>query len=245
MLTKNTVKYIQSLTQKKFRDLHGEFIAETPKVVEDMLHSRALKCSRLFAIKEWAARHRDLMALAAESYIISSRELLRISNLKTPHQVLSVFQIPDYKDLTGLQDKISIILDEIQDPGNMGAIIRIADWFGIENIICSHHCAHHYTPKVVQASMGSITRVQVHYTHLEKFLDESKLPLYAATLDGLPIQQLGKIQEGLLLIGNESRGISDALIQRADTRISIPKYGGAESLNASVATGILLAYMKQ
>lgn len=245
MLTKNTVKYIQSLTQKKFRDLHGEFIAETPKVVEDMLHSRSLKCTRLFALKEWADLHPDLMALADESLVISDMELQRVSCLKTPQVILGVFQIPAETTLPLMQGKITLMLDEIQDPGNMGTIIRIADWFGIEHIICSRHCAHHYSPKVVQASMGSIARVVVHYTDLDLFLDESTLPVYAATLDGLPVQQLGKVHEGLLLIGNESRGIREAYLEKADFKISIPKYGGAESLNASVATGILLAYLKQ
>ena len=137
------------------------------------------------------------------------------------------------------------MLDDIQDPGNLGTIIRIADWFEIENIICSYHCVDCYNPKVVQATMGSLVRVDIWYTSFFSFLDANKnISVYAATLSGTSLPEFNKVNEGILLIGNESMGINDELLKKATQKITIPKYGHAESLNAAVATGIILSHLK-
>jgi TrmH family RNA methyltransferase len=147
-------------------------------------------------------------------------------------------------ELTDLKNNFSLMLDEIQDPGNMGTIIRTADWFGIKNIICSNECADCYNPKVVQASMGSLGRVNIIYTQLEEFIHENKgISIYAATLTGKHLSSFTKLKEGIILIGNESKGVKENLLRLAAEQITIPKYGEAESLNAGVAAGIILSHI--
>ncbi len=136
------------------------------------------------------------------------------------------------------------MLDDIQDPGNMGTIIRTADWFGVKNIFCSNECVDVYNPKVVQASMGSLSRVNVIYTELVKFIDENKgIPVYAATLSGKNLSEFTNLKQGIILFGNESKGVNENLLNLATDKITIPKYGAAESLNAAVACGIILSHI--
>ena len=244
MLTKKIVKYIQSLSHKKFRDEEGAFIAEGPKVVSELLLSKKFNCNIVCAEKEWLSEKEILLNnIPPENvYEVDEHWLQRIALLKTPNKVLAVFNkmVPVQQPV--FHDKISMMLDDIQDPGNLGTIIRNADWFGIENIICSENCVDCYNPKVVQSTMGSLSRVTVLYIDLVSFIQKNKtINVYAAALSGTSIFEIGKIKEGFILIGNESKGIHEDILKIATKRITIPRYGHAESLNAAVASGIILA----
>jgi len=245
MLSKTIVKYIQSLAHKKLRDEHGVFIAEGPKVVAELLHSNKFPCKIICGLQSWMDDNAVLLRnISAEDKIeINESELERISLLQTPNKVMAVFYKKE-NELTDLKNNFSLMLDEIQDPGNMGTIIRTADWFGIKNIICSNECADCYNPKVVQASMGSLSRVNIIYTELEEFIHENKgISIYAATLTGKYLSSFTKLKEGIILIGNESKGVKENLLRLAAEQITIPKYGEAESLNAGVAAGIILSHI--
>jgi TrmH family RNA methyltransferase len=240
MLIKSQVKYIQSLSHKKLRDSEGVFVAEGPKLINELLSAR-LPLMELFAVKEWIEVQKPLPAAVTE---ISHGELERISQLQTPNQVLGIFKKPDFSANKPLRNTISIMLDTIQDPGNLGTIIRCADWFGISQVFCSTDCADAWNIKVVQATMGSIARVQVAYGSLEQWLEQApELPTYAAVLEGTDLRKHPHIKEGIIIIGNESKGISDAVLARCSNRITIPRHGQAESLNAAVATGIILSHL--
>ena len=243
MLSKSQVKYIQSLGHKKSRDEERMFIAEGPKIVEDFLWNGSVSIKQIYAVKDWLHSNNKNTG-SIELIEITEQELERLSLLKTPNQVLAVvekFELPDKIDL---KNKLSIVLDTIQDPGNLGTIIRIADWFGVKNIICSNDCADMYNGKVVQATMGSIARVNVFYKELLPWLKEhDSIKIYVTTLNGNAVSDFGKIEEGIIVIGNESKGISDTILEIADERISIPRIGDAESLNAAVATGIVLSHL--
>ncbi len=245
MLSKTIVKYIQSLAHKKLRDEHGVFIAEGPKVVAELLHSNKFPCKIICGLQSWMDDNAVLLRnISAEDKIeINESELERISLLQTPNKVMAVFYKKE-NELTDLKNNFSLMLDEIQDPGNMGTIIRTADWFGIKNIICSNECADCYNPKVVQASMGSLGRVNIIYTQLEEFIHENKgISIYAATVTGKHLSSFNKLKEGIILIGNESKGVKENLLRLAAEQITIPKYGEAESLNAGVAAGIILSHI--
>ena len=247
MLSKRIVKYIQSLSQKKLRDEHRQFIAETPKVVSEFLTGGNFTCKILCADKSWLLENENLLKniLPGNIYEIDETTLQKISLLKTPNKIVAVFdeKLPVSKPI--LTGKISLMLDDIRDPGNLGTIIRNADWFGIENIICSENCADCYNPKVVQASMGSLSRVNIFCVALNEFIGANKnISVYASTLSGIAVSELKNIREGIILIGNESRGISKELLNMAALHITIPRYGNAESLNAAVATGIILSHLK-
>ena len=245
MLSKTIVKYIQSLAHKKLRDEHGVFIAEGPKVVAELLHSNKFPCKIICGLQSWMDDNAVLLRnISAEDKIeINESELERISLLQTPNKVMAVFYKKE-NELTDLKNNFSLMLDEIQDPGNMGTIIRTADWFGIKNIICSNECADCYNPKVLQASMGSLSRVNIIYTQLEEFIHENKgISIYAATLTGKYLSSFTKLKEGIILIGNESKGVKENLLRLAAEQITIPKYGEAESLNAGVAAGIILSHI--
>ena len=247
MLSKRIVKYIQSLSHKKLRDELGQFIAETPKVVIEFLSTDNISCKIVCAAKSWLLENEHLLknVLPVDIYEIDDVALQKVSLLKTPHKVLAVFNKKTPVSEPVIAGKLTLMLDDIQDPGNLGAIIRNADWFGIENIICSENCADCYSPKVVQASMGSLTRVNILYVSLLAFVEaHSAVSVYASTLSGTSINALEKTEEGIIVIGNESRGIRDGLLEIAAKHITIPRYGNAESLNAAVATGIILSHMK-
>jgi TrmH family RNA methyltransferase len=225
MFSKSHTKYIQSLHHKKFRDELGVFIAEGPKLVEELLQSPGMVCKSLFALNAWLEGNEQMVAQKnIESvYEVEDFELEKISALATPHLVLGVFEQLKVATHPNLQNKISLALDTIQDPGNLGTIIRIADWFGIEQIICSIGSADQYNPKVVQSTMGSLARVNLLYVDLLTWLPNQQLPIYAAALNGKPMQELGAITEGILLIGNESKGIHPSLLDIVTEKITIPK----------------------
>lgn len=239
MLTKNELKYIQSLYHKKQRDEEQVFVAEGPKLADELLKSGAA-IKQIYACAEWIEKNEEVNAPVRE---ISSIELGRISNLQTPNEVLVIAEQSIPADEPTLKGKLSIVLDGIQDPGNMGTLIRIADWFGIKQLICSNDSADKYNPKVVQASMGSILRVTSWYKNLEEWQPVDNIPFYGALLNGQNVYSISKVSEGVLVIGNESKGIREPMLSKITHPVTIPKVGGAESLNAAVAAGIIVGCM--
>ena len=247
MLSKTHTKYIQSLLHKKFRDEMGLFIAEGPKVVMDLLNSRKFICKEILALEEWINEHHKLLDAGNDIAVteVKDFELKKISSLATAHSVLAVFEKRKPKPGIETAGKITLALDTIQDPGNLGTIIRIADWFGIVDIVCSIGCADMYNAKVVQSTMGSLGRVNVVYTDLVEWLKENKkIKIYSASLEGKEVKAVGKLKEGILIIGNEANGVSDEVMDLVNEKITIPKIGDAESLNAAVAAGIILSHVK-
>ncbi len=242
MLVKSQVKYIQSLSQKKLRDQEGVFVAEGPKIINELLQANNISVQKLFALEDWITQNPGIDQNVVVP--LCSSELKRISFLQAPNQVLGIFTKPRFPHTISWNNSISLMLDTIQDPGNIGTIMRCADWFGIKQIVCSADSADVFNPKVVQSSMGSISRVQVLYKDLAAFLYEhNSVPVYAATLEGTSIYDLEGIQSGIILIGNESKGIHEELLQLSRYKITIPRRGVAESLNAAVATGIILSHI--
>ena len=239
MISKNELKYIQSLCQKKQRAAEGVFIAEGPKLAEELLSSN-YKIVKGYATAAWLAENQSAKGFAEVSEI----ELEKMTALQTANQVLLVCEQKIQKTIPDLSKKLSLVLDGIQDPGNLGTIIRIADWFGITQIIASEDTVEMYNPKVIQSTMGSFIRVPLYYTNIVDFLSATKLPVYGAMLEGKSIYELDKPATGLLVIGNESKGIREPIQPLIKQAITIPRFGGAESLNAAVATGILVSHMK-
>jgi TrmH family RNA methyltransferase len=243
MLGKSKAKYIQSLGQKKVRDEEGVFIAEGPKIIAELLAEPNSGILQVYALHDWIAGNRHLCD-GMDIIQIDENDLAKISQLSTPNKVLAVVRKPDAPVTLRLKGAVSLALDTIQDPGNLGTIIRIADWFGIKQIICNNDCADMYNPKVVQSTMGSIVRVEILYTDLSSWLrDQKDIPVYATALQGHDITSMEKIKEGIIVIGNESKGISQPVFERANIFITIPRIGKAESLNAAVATGIILSHV--
>ena len=243
MISKASVKLIRSLDQKKFRGKYHLFIAEGSKTAHEILNSR-LKVHKIYATEGWIAKNNSLIAdkEGIELNEVSETELQGISSLTTPQEVLLLVEIPEYDPETEIEGPISLAVENINNPGNLGAIIRICDWYGISRLFCSEDCADAYNPKTVQATMGSIARVAVIYTDLEELISQNKgRKSYAATIDGnLNIHKAAIKAPALLLIGNESHGISGELLDLCDDTVSIPRLGQAESLNASVAAAILV-----
>lgn len=242
MLSKAQIKYIHSLRQKKYRHAEGVFPVEGTKPVTEMLGGDIIRVASLFAEKGWIARHlpEGAPADAFPVHAVTTRELAQISGLDTPSEVVALCEIPavEAPDPSG---KLTLALEAVRDPGNLGTIIRIADWFGLETVVLSPDCVDTYNPKTIQATMGSIARVRVASVSLDQWLDRyPAVELLAATLDGEPVTALGRVREGVLAIGNESNGLSPALVARARRRVTIPRLGGAESLNAAIAAAILV-----
>jgi RNA methyltransferase, TrmH family len=242
MLVKSQVKYIQSLSQKKSRDQEGVFIAEGPKIINELLSRPNIQLQQLYAVPEWITQRGQMQAGSVVE--ITAQDLERLTQLQTPNQVIGIFKKPEFPEITSYHERITLMLDTIQDPGNMGTIIRCADWFGIDTIVCSHDSADNFNPKVVQSTMGSISRVQVIYDDLIAFMQQhAAIPAYAATLHGTNLHDMPPIKEGILVIGNESKGIGEELLKHCRHKITIPRKGHAESLNAAVATGIILSHI--
>jgi RNA methyltransferase, TrmH family len=236
MLSKKVLKDIQSLGLKKSREESGLFIAEGPKIVEELMQLVPDQIEAVYGTKAFVDKNNSEKLTE-----ISDIELEKISQLKTPNQVVAV--VKQFPVSTPDTSRFVLYLDTIQDPGNFGTIIRIADWFGIKDIVCSTGCADHYNPKVVQSTMASIARVNVFYDGDGNWLQQQNATIYAASLHGKPLSQFAKTEKGILIIGNESKGIRQELLHLAKEPVTIPRRGEAESLNAAVATGILLSHL--
>jgi TrmH family RNA methyltransferase len=243
MISKEQIKSIRLLRQKKYRDKWGLFIAEGPKVIRELVDSKYI-AKDFFCVEEYVDKN-----IISNVHVVKQEELQSISALTTANQVLGVFQKPEiiYNE-DSIQHELILALDDIRDPGNLGTIIRIADWFGINNIICSESTVDVYNPKVIQSTMGSIARVSTHSMELEVALKKFNT-IYAAVLEGENIYSTDLSSSGVILIGNESNGISDKLMQYVSKKISIPNFGGntklAESLNAAVATAVICSEFRR
>ena len=248
MLSKNKIKQITSLSQKKYRDESGLFVAEGTKLIIDL--SSSFHCSTLVATSGWIKENGKINA--DEVIEVEADELKKISNQKTPQGVLAVFQKPehDWKQ-DDLHQKLSLALDDVQDPGNLGTIIRIADWFGITDIFCSEHCADAFSPKTVQATMGALSRVRVHTVNLQDFLKfcSGKLPVYGTFMNGENIYDKTLTTNGIIVMGNEGNGISSEIEKLVTKRLLIPNFPAgqvtSESLNVGVATALVCAEFRR
>ncbi len=251
MLSKNRIKYIRSFAQKRVRDNENLFIAEGNKLVSDLLKSSMqprLICATTGFIDQIQIKKRT-----GEWIECSHEEIRKASLLKNPQEALALFEIPQCNlSVASLFDKLTLVLDCIQDPGNMGTIIRMADWFGIEHIICSKDTVDLYNPKVVQASMGAISRVKVHYTNLPSTLTEiqkSGIPVYGTTLDGENLYSCKPEIPAVIVMGNEGKGISGAVAEVLSHRLYIPNYppgtSFSESLNVAIATAVVCAEFRR
>jgi TrmH family RNA methyltransferase len=241
MPSKQVLKDIQRLGLKKGRAETGLFLAEGPKVVGELLGAIGDSVESVYALPEWIAASGGRVP-AGKLHEVKPEELARISQLQMPNEVLMVArQLPAFEPVP--QQEWVLYLDTIQDPGNLGTIIRIADWFGIRHLVCSPGCAELYNPKVVQSTMASLARVNVWYDEGGNWLAKQTLPVLAAVLGGTSVYEYKAIDGGILLIGNESKGLRPELIARATQHLTIPRIGAAESLNAAVATGIILSHL--
>ena len=251
MLSKAKIKLIQSLEQKKKRREERLFVAEGPKVVGDLLPY--FICRFIVAEASWIAQHPDVRA--TEIIEATSDELRKASFLKTPQEVLAVFELPTYSPPHDVaSQELCLALDDVQDPGNLGTIIRVADWFGIRHIFCSTGSADAYSPKTVQATMGAVARVQVHYVNLCNFLCNVKVqnpstPLYGTFLEGNNIYQEPLSGHGIIIMGNEGNGISHQVQELVSHKLFIPNYPAgcvtSESLNVAIATAITCAEFRR
>ena len=242
MLEKSQVKYIQSLGHKKFRDADGAFIAEGPKIVLELLHAENLKLIHCFATEGWLLTCEGIEKDRERFFTkINEQELERISFHSKPNQVLAIFSKPEFNE-QDKRDGITLLLDTIQDPGNFGTMIRTADWFNVNKIVCTEDTVDVFNPKVIQSAMGSVVRVEVIYTSLPDYIrSKPDVPVFAASLEGDQLDEKITLRKVMLLMGNESRGISRELELFAAKKIRIPGQGRAESLNVAVATGIILS----
>ncbi|GAA3578723.1 RNA methyltransferase [Snuella lapsa] len=238
MLSKNQIKSITRLKQKKYRYQQGFFVVEGIKTIKELLDSN-LELQTLYTTESFNIDAKD-------EIIISENELKRISFLTTPNKALAVFKIPKPKPIK--TNKLIVALDAVRDPGNLGTIIRLCDWFGVGELVCSKETVDCYNPKVVQATMGSITRVNISYVELDGFLKQHGLPVYGAFMDGEVVYTKSLPDAGILVMGNEANGISKPVEAALTDKISIPRFGdlqATESLNVATATAILLSEFKR
>jgi TrmH family RNA methyltransferase len=234
-LSINKIKWVRSLRDKKTRDELGLFVVEGEKIVREVLENHPYLIDVVFALEGELEEFPQIQR-------INEKELERISNLNTPNKALAVVRKPEN---TPKNKGLFLVLDTIQDPGNLGTILRLADWFNVTAVICSIETADCFGPKAVQAAMGSILRVAVQYSDLKDWFEQNTLPVYGAKLDGQNIYCESLEENAVLIIGNEGKGISADLLKYISHSLTIPKFGHAESLNASVATGIILSEFKR
>jgi TrmH family RNA methyltransferase len=236
MLTKSQVKLISSLNQKKIRNQHGFFKVEGVKGILEFLNSHFV-LHQLFTTEA---------IFDCESTLISEVELKKISSLKTPNTALALFRIPEPKPVD--DSSLIVVLDDIRDPGNLGTIIRLCDWFGVRDLVCSLSTADCYNAKVVQATMGSLTRVNINYLYLESFLKTSELQKFGTFMNGKNVYEETLPNNGIIVLGNEANGISSSIENLVDKKITIPRFGNllqTESLNVASATAIFLSEFKR
>ncbi len=233
MISKSQIKLITSLQQKKYRNKTGLFVAEGPKIIKNLILAK-MELELIFSSETDPS-------FAVELEPISQLELQKISALKTANTMLAVFKIPKIESIAS--NRLTVAIDAVRDPGNLGTIIRLCDWFGVEQLICSMDTVDCFNPKVVQATMGSIAKVQVHYTDLSAYLKNTPLPVYAAVMDGVSVYKTELPEHAVLVMGNEANGISEEIQLLIQEKVTIPQFNvseTAESLNVATATGILL-----
>ena len=240
MVSKNQIKLITGLQQKKYRNEHQLFLAEGVKVIQELLQSNIV-LDHLFETESIFE-----VVPAAQKTLVKEVDMKRMSALNTPSSCLAVFHIPAPKPIDS--KGLIVALDDIRDPGNLGTIIRLCDWFGVTQLLCSKETVDLYNPKVIQATMGSVSRVQVNYVDLADFISATKLPVFGTFMDGNNIYKEQLPSEGILIFGNEANGISPALEQKIKNRIAIPRFGNlqqTESLNVATATAIFLSEFRR
>jgi len=240
MLSKNQIKLITSLQLKKQRNTHQLFFAEGIKVIQELLESK-------FELEHLFTTQNDFQEVTNDKkVIVDVGDLKKISALATPNSCLAVFKIPNEKKI---QDSgLILALDAVRDPGNLGTILRLCDWFGINQLICSKDAVDIYNPKVVQATMGSIARVNVNYMDLESFINQTKMPVFGTFMEGDNIYKTVLPQEGIIVMGNEANGISPEIEKLIINRLSIPRFGTlqkTESLNVATATAVVLSEFRR
>lgn len=246
-ISKNKLKYLKSLQLKKFRQKYNNFIVEGDKIARELLQSQSFEIEAVYAVDSWIETSKEeLEAKHFPLFNISITDLKRISALNSPNQVFIVAKQAQMElDYMALNDQLMLYLDGIQDPGNLGTILRIADWFGIQFVFCSQDCVDLYNSKVLQSSMGAFLRVQCIHHDLKALADATQLPIYGTVLDGENIYATSIQKEGIIVVGNESKGIRQENKALLTKGIKIPSYnGGAESLNAAVATGIICSIFR-
>ncbi|UKJ06460.1 TrmH family RNA methyltransferase [Solitalea lacus] len=251
MISKSQISFVKSLHNKKYREEHGLFIVEGVKMVNELLASSFIIQS-IFTTENYLKNLTNInpKAKKIDVNLVTEPELQKISTLQTPNEVIALAQIPfDFRknhfDIAQIKDKWTIMLDDVQDPGNLGTIIRIADWFGIKTLITSLNSVEAYNPKVVQSTMGSIFRVEVLRIDIEQILQAAKVPVYGALLEGDNLYKAEFSKPGVILMGNESKGISDRIRKYITAPLSIPSFGQAESLNVGIATAIFCSEMRR
>lgn len=237
MPSKSQIKLITSLQQKKYREKYRLFVAEGPKVISELIKEQ-LELHSFFSVQETESSKEN-------HFLVSQKELQKLSSLKTANTSLAVFKIPS--EIHIKNQGLTIVLDAVRDPGNLGTIIRLCDWFGVTQLICSKDTTDCYNPKVVQATMGSLARVSICYTDIQKFITESSLPVYGAFMEGKNVYTQNLLQDAILVMGNEANGISEKIEKLITEKISIPQFGNqtTESLNVATATAILLSELKR
>ncbi|PKQ43773.1 TrmH family RNA methyltransferase [Confluentibacter flavum] len=242
-LSKNQIKLITSLKQKKYRLLHGFFVVEGIKTIRELLNSN-MELHTLYTTERFNN------AANPDSYndeiLISETDLKRISFLTTPNKALAIFKIPSFNPID--TSELIVALDDIRDPGNLGTIIRLCDWFGVKDLVCSNETVDCFNPKVIQATMGSITRVNITYVDLPAFLKNVDVPIFGTFMDGENVYNKSLPKKGVLVLGNEANGISKDIEVLIKEKIAIPRFGNiqaAESLNVATATAILLSEFRR
>jgi TrmH family RNA methyltransferase len=241
MFSKSQFKLITSLAQKKYREKHGLFIAEGKKTIMELINS-SLSMHSLFTTEDIFTSEKE------KTYFLQEEELKKISRLATPQTAVAIFQIP--KSVHPHFSDLIVALDGVRDPGNLGTIIRLCDWFGIKSLVCSEDTVDCYNSKVVQATMGSIARVNIHYTNFAKFLEKSavEVPLFGTFMEGENIYREKLPSNGILILGNEANGIRPETAALVNKKLSIPRFGESgetESLNVATATAILLSEFRR
>jgi TrmH family RNA methyltransferase len=232
-ISKNKIKFLRSLRLKKNRELEQCFLIEGEKMVQEAIQEYPEIVKEVYFVK-----NADITTNFKNSFEINSTESEQISGFKTPNKCIALLAYPTIEPK---EEDFSLVLDQIQDPGNLGTIIRLADWYGLSKIICSIGTVDCFNPKVIQASMGSILRVKITYTNLEEYLKNTEIPIYGALLNGENVYRTQLPKKAILVMGNEGNGISEPIQKLINHKVTIPKFGEAESLNVSIATSILLS----
>lgn len=247
-MTQGEIKFARNLNNQKYRKEFNTYLIEGDKIVKEWLAS-SIELQQLICTEDWYHTHLEILSNTIDEKkirVVPSYILEKISAHKTAPAVMAIVPMPSpVTHPFPTEAQWHIVLDRIQDPGNMGTIIRIADWFGIASIICSPGCVEIYNPKVIQSCMGSILRVNIHHMEIAELIEKAQLPIWAATLEGTSIYNLPTTVEqgGYLIMGNESQGIDTKILSRIQNFVTIPRFGGAESLNVGVATGILCSHL--